>query len=867
MPEYYSKERRVSSEIYELRRQGKIDEARQIAEKYLQNNSTDENVLKAYAWTLIDVCKREKQEGNVEESYKVFEELSKINFYNPDEEFTKTILRNIQQLKLSLNPFYQQIQEANELVKNGNNNRAYEILSEIFSHNEIPSEFHVNYGWTIYRYLRDHISVLNSVEVRTILRNYLNLKNERPSNLHSQILNIALKYSKEDTNFKFVTFFTLWGSDNLNSNDFVDSQDNNGNTIPSLMVRIAKSVVNYPINEIIEFINLLGDNKNKFLEIFKEQFYWKIYNTKDNISDSTWTLFNLYLSIFKDCAASPYHSKVLALAERTMIENNTWRFYDFFKQWNPKKLEFADWLEETSKNGENYKPLAIKAIQKAKKAIENLTGEQIGDISWLIDLYDKAIQKFPDDDWNIRSKALILLRIGQQIEAQSIYKKLCLKMGEKYYIWSEFADCWNDTNIKISLLCKALSLEKNEDFIGKIRLALARLLIKSKKYDNAIVELEQYKSHYTKKDWHINSEVYTLINQCSSATPAKDKNTSFYAENIQLAENHAYSDIPFTEMILVEKYKNKDDKERFLFINGNGLEFSINKNRFPLLRNTYVGQVWNFKLYNEVTTNITPGRSKHEFFKIETTVVKSIPLMVAPSEAADWANLPIKYGYIQHVNTKNKVYHIYSTESNLFYEHYNKQTLNKGDFVTYREYRKKVKEEEKVFITNIERCEESKGLQYFKCGIAVVDDINEERQLFHFVLDSQLPSGILQYEQTELRPTIGSFIKIHYFQRTIPTNGKKVIEVIKAEPTNKVNNDLIRNIQGNLVLKYHGEYNYLEPGFAFIKTSNEDYYVHKTILKKYLIRDDCNVKAKAIYTIEKGWKVFEIEPIRFLSDY
>lgn len=661
MPRYYNNEGQVYKQIYHLRRQGKIDEAKQIAEKYLQNNSTDENVLQAYAWTLIDICEREKQEGNIEESYKVFEELSKIKFYDPDEEFTKTILRKIQQLKLSLNPFYQQIQEANELVKNGNNDRAYEILSEIFSHNEIPSELHVNYGWTIYRYLRDHISALNSVKVRTLLRNYLNLKNERPSPLHSQILNLALKYSKEDINFKFATFLTLWGPDNFNSNDFMDSQDNNGNTIPSLMVRIAKSVVNYPINEIIEFINLLGNNKNKFLEIFKEQFYWKIYNTKDNISDSTWTLFNQYLSIFKDCAASPYHSKVLALAERTMTENNTWRFYDFFKKWDPEKLEFVDWLEETSKNGENYKPLAIKAIQKAKKAIENLTDEQIGDISWLIDLYDKAIQKFPDDDWNIRSKALILLRIGQQVEAQSIYKKLCLKMGEKYYIWSEFADCWNDTNIKISLLCKALSVEKNEDFIGKIRLALARLLIKSKKYENAIVELEQYKTHYTKMRWHINAEVDTLINQCSSATPVKDKNTSFYAENIQLAENHAYSDIPFTKMILVDKYKNNDGKERFVFIDGNGIEFSVNKNRFPLLRNTHMGQVWNFKLYNEVTTNIIPGISKHEFFKIETKVVKSIPLMVVASETADWADLPIKYGYIQHVNTEKKVYHIYST--------------------------------------------------------------------------------------------------------------------------------------------------------------------------------------------------------------
>ena len=152
-----------------------------------------------------------------------------------------------------------------------------------------------------------------------------------------------------------------------------------------------------------------------------------------------------------------------------MKGSNVWRFYDFFRLWNPEKLRDDDWKEKKGNNGETYKPLAVKSLKKAREAIETLSDEQIGDLQWLIDLYGTAVEKFPDDDWNIRSKALLHLHAGQLAKAQSIYKDLCLKMGEKYYIWSEFAECWKDTEVKIALLCKALSLEKNEDFIGKKR--------------------------------------------------------------------------------------------------------------------------------------------------------------------------------------------------------------------------------------------------------------------------------------------------------------------------------------------------------------------------------------------------------------
>lgn len=851
---------RASTEIYDLRREGHLDEARQRAEELLQQDNTSQDVWKAYAWTLIDICKREQQQGNLDGAHKISEYLSLLRFNTEHDKFAETLVKKIQQLKLTINPFYAQIQEAKELSQKGENDQAWSILRHLATDGNLPEEAHESYGWTIYRYLKDHINTLNSVEVRTQLRDYINLKNERPSNLHSLILNFTLNYSKQDENFKLVSFLRLWGPANLRDDDFDDSRGSDGKTIPSLMFRIAKAVVNYPYQEVQEFVDLLPPRKREeFVEMLKEHFYWKIYRSTEGGANSfTWSLFEEYLTFFPGALPSPSHSKVLGLAERIMKDNNTWRFYDFFRRWNPEKLKPTDWQEEKDRNGEPYNPLAIRCLKSAKRAVEALSNEQIGDLQWLINLYGTAVEKFPEDDWSIRSKALLHLRAGQLEKAESIYKDLCLRMGERYYIWSEFADCWKDIGIKIPLLCKALSLEKNEDFIGKIRLELARQLINTKQYENAAVELEQYKKHYTEKGWRVDAEIKTLLGQCSAVPPAKDKNASFYEKNIPIAEEYAYADISYTEMVLVDKWKNDDGKEMMTFVDGDAIEITINKKRFPVLRNSHKGQVWKFKLYKDEFVKAIPDMYSWRPPKTET-IIKYIPLVVAPSETADWLTLPVKYGYIHHVNTEKKVYHIYSTESNLVYERFEKQVFEEGDFVTFRQYTKKIKDGERVFFKDIKKCDDSEGLAQFECRIVVVDDVNMQKQLFHFVLGPKLISGLLHYDKTELRPAIGDFIKIYYYERTIGEKKhlgqeKKVIEVLKAEATDEVNSSLVKDIEGTLKLKYRSHYGDGDPDFAFIG----DYYIHKTILDKYNIFSDCHVKAKAIYTGDGKWKVYEI---------
>ena len=57
-------------------------------------------------------------------------------------------------------------------------------------------EFHDNFeDGIMYRYIKAEEKNVSSVEIRSLMRDYMNLSNERPSMLHSTFLNFALKSS------------------------------------------------------------------------------------------------------------------------------------------------------------------------------------------------------------------------------------------------------------------------------------------------------------------------------------------------------------------------------------------------------------------------------------------------------------------------------------------------------------------------------------------------------------------------------------------------------------------------------------------------------------------------------------------------
>ena len=862
---------RPTAPIYALRKEGRIDEAYQIALQ-LYNQDSDDDIKKALSWVLIDLCKKYVSEQNLNQAQIYFNQLSNIQF-DFENNFVETIQKQIRFLKPKIDVNYGQIQQAEELSKNGHPKQALDLIRTIITNNQLTELHHEIYGWIIYRYIKAEENNLTSVQVRAFLRDYMNLKNERPSMLHSMILNFALNYSKSHSDFNFYKFFILWSPENLRNEDLRDGYKD-GHDIPSLISRICRelsnsnAVADLEKDPIIAKINL---NKETVLDFFREPYFWNLFNAnKENKFNNLWQIFDKYNETYSKYGKSKWHSEILKLADRFMKENESWRFFSFFKKWNPNNLMDADWKEEKDKEGETYKPLAIKAIKKSFEIVKSKNDNKQDDYSWLILLYNKAIKLFSDDEWLMREKALLHLWQNDLNSAIAIYQKLVFELGDKFYVWSEFAECVNnDTNLKIGMLSKALCLERNEDFLGDIHLKLAKLLIDENLLENASLELDTYKKHREEKKWKISQEYDSLYHKVSAVNLTIKDNNIIYDKYIPLAEEFAYKDIAWTEIVLVDKWKDDKGKNRLTFTNGNSIEFAIGINRFPKLKKAQLGQVWNFKLLKQEIKKEVEAKS---VWMRKATVIeyKYLPLLVQKSEKEHWAILEDCFAVIDYINIEKEIIHAITTDNKEVFFPHNNLKLEIGSFIKAKFYIKSIKNEKRIELCGIQIIEKEDIISKFFNKIALVDGINESRQLFHFMIDSKT-QGIVKYNETVLRPHEGDFLKIIYATKMDKQTNKFRVKILDIQETDEVNNNLSKNISGFLEVKYKNGNDFEDyedrddnfqhkqkPDFAFI----DNYYVPKYLLEKHNITDDCQVKAKAIFAGDK-WKVIDIIIVEF----
>ncbi|MFW2137384.1 tetratricopeptide repeat protein [Chryseobacterium sp. TY4] len=700
----------------------KLSEGLNIARDLYKEDRFDEWIQKAYAWVLIDLCKYFILIKNTNKLKGLYKELVDIGITNNVDDI---IYSQINQLRPKIDSGYGIIQNADELSKSGRHSEAIQVFHNLIIQNKLEEIHHETYGWIIYRYLKSDINQLSSVQVRTFLRDYMNLKNERPSMVHSMILNFALSFSKTNNDFNFFNFFKLWDPLNLRNEDLKDG-NKDGNKIPSLISRICREFVNAKANVDLDFLfESIKLDKVKILDFFRESYFWELINlNKENKWSQLWPLFNEYTNNYAAHDASKWHSEILDLAERFMKENDEWRFFDFFKNWNPDKLREEDWKE--TKNEEfTYKPLAIKALKKSFECIKKQNSNQ--DILWLIPTYEKAIKQYPEDEWLLREKALIHIKCQQFEEAISIYKKLVLELSNNYYIWSEFAKCIVDNNkLKIGLLAKAATLEKNEDFLGEVRLELAKLFTDENLEQNAIVELNIYKNSREKSGKSFKEEYSNIRNRIITIETDLTHNSDVYNKYIPLAEDFAYSDFEWTEVALVDQWKNDKSKDKMLFINANNVEFVISKNRFRILRNANLGQIFSFKLYQQITKKEVESTYSWQPKKI-VEEIRFVPLMVNKSHKQPYEVLKDTFAFVEYINKEKQIIHAITFDNTELFFPQLDNPIKVGEFITAKTFKKSIKGELRTEIRDVKKIDKNIAIPYFSKGLALVDGVNNQK--------------------------------------------------------------------------------------------------------------------------------------------
>lgn len=80
-----------------------------------------------------------------------------------------------------------------------------------------------------------------------------------------------------------------------------------------------------------------------------------------------------------------------------------------------------------------------------------------------------------------------------------------------------------------------------------------------------------------------------------------------------------------------------------------------------------------------------------------------------------------------------------------------------------------------VHVANIEKVDEETALPWFSSGTVLVDNVNEQKQLFHYTFGPGKIGGIVFFKDTALRPIVGQILNIIYCVTRKKQGQKKAI--------------------------------------------------------------------------------------------
>ena len=222
----------VSKQIFAERKKGNLDQAYQMALEAMKEGY-DEWIEKAYAWSLIDLIKRDVKLPHSEMLPIYIEQLEQIEVSQSDD-----ILFKQKQYTLNLSdPIQSQIQQAKELSKNHQYRESANLYLRLLKQRPNNVELQTSFAWDLYRLAKITLEH-KPIKIENFKRyfyEYLRLNTEKPSSLHHCYLWVALKLLNmekisDEENIDFSDFMMQWKIVHLLREDYQPSyyEDKNG---------------------------------------------------------------------------------------------------------------------------------------------------------------------------------------------------------------------------------------------------------------------------------------------------------------------------------------------------------------------------------------------------------------------------------------------------------------------------------------------------------------------------------------------------------------------------------------------------------------------------------------------------------------
>lgn len=828
-------------EVNNLRKSGRLDEALKLAESDLQSEKSHWT-YSALFWVLRDYCNQYISQNHYQYALNVIQRMeSVVDYINDNDGVAHSAL---QSLRRHITPLWRDVNSLLELSKNGQEESAYTQICELNRNNTLSPLLHEDFGWVIYRYLKKCYESCGSLNARKALHTYLQLETKRPSTLHSQILNVATLISEKYGDFKFLPFLEYWDVEMLSDVDFRSSIWND-RVIQPLVDRVIERCfkLGYGLNEVEEaFTKNQKISENRVLLVFSRYHFFSIYNfSRENSIQSFFSEIGNYTSAIEDMSIkNEYHSRILSLYLWKLPEERNAEAIIVINKWGLGNFRNEDWLRE-EKEEKVYPSLVEKVIKHYFAGLKSNSYRNVTPA--FEELLEKACEKYDDDQLD-RNLAVLMLAKGDKEKALSIYRSLLLNLN-RFYLWKELAEATDDIELKTSAYCKAIVSEPQDEFLGDIHLALANLMIGQGFFPEAKRELQTYAETYKNKGWRVKEEFSHLCSMIQTNVTATDSNVLFYNSHMASAEDFVYSDIDWTTMFIADIYVQKDgDKQvkKTKLVSVDGLSIAIKYKKLTASHN-YLGKCYDVKIHSKENR-------------------KEIVLIRESGVCIDQVLSPVVC-YVDYHNKEKECYHLVSENQKELLLAHAPVKLSEGTFCrcyvvpvlkedTHNDFSfyewdsqptlKKAKPSKAIFCNLIEKKE---GIEKYPLKTAVVDSINEDKELFHCVFgrDSDI---IIKFNQTTFRPRIGDYVSVRYIQKK-SKEGRLFRKMLAIEPTDACEEALKKTVSGPIRLNYNSKGQL----FGFV----DDYYVPTHLVEG--INEEELVCVDVVFNGEK-WQAYNL---------
>ena len=216
-------------------------------------------------------------------------------------------------------------------------------------------------------------------------------------------------------------------------------------------------------------------------------------------------------------------SAMMRAAIQVFEHNNSFSMLDFITHWDITRLTEDDW-KGTQHEGFVTPSTGMRIVGKVfKEVAANPTVDMALRAAPIL---AEALKHSPYNRDNQRYKAIIYQIMGKKDKAINIYRHL-ISRSKKSTLFQELATLIDDERYKIALLCKAITLQRDEKFRQRMRFTLAELLFRQDKA-RARYELDKCLEARRQAGFTITWAMQNLTASLSEVNPVSDADQKAY---------------------------------------------------------------------------------------------------------------------------------------------------------------------------------------------------------------------------------------------------------------------------------------------------------------------------------------------------